>query len=268
MRLLRLGLPAFCSATALALCAVVAAPGCTDDAGGDTTTEAGSVEAGTPVTPTACTSCVAQACVGPWALCLTDARCAALRGCDNPFGESGAGRQQCFCAGAGASTEAGDASDEDPLALYAVFASCNDARTCTTCTNDCTAGCTNGGRKTVAGACGEAGASDGGLTDASDAALADGGDAGDGGEAGAEAGSPAPAAPTVETCASCVSSRCGDATKACALGTECGAFLGCAYGCLDASCAAACEVSHATGKASATELSSCTLTSCRSACGL
>ena len=76
-----------------------------------------------------------------------------------------------------------------------------------------------------------------------------------------DAGVVMPAA-SVDGCAASVSGRSNAAQKICALalGSECAAFLTCAKGCGDASCVIACGVSHATGKASATELSSCMLT--------
>ena len=255
MQMLRLGLPALCSATALALGAAVAStPGCTDASSNATDHGARTFEAGatSAASSSACTTCGAQECTGAWALCLTDRRCAALRGCATPFSESSAGRQACFCDGARADATAGDdAGRPDPLALYAAYASCNDARTCAACASDCASSCAGGAFTTTASSCGDAGT-------VGDAATSK--DAGDASDAAEEV--------TAATCASCVANRCGDAKKACALGSECSLFLVCAKGCTDATCVEACGVAHATGKASAKELSSCTLTSCRSACGL
>jgi hypothetical protein len=256
---------ALCSAIALAMAAAVAvvAPGCTvltndalpDDAG---TFEGGG---GGDAAPSACTTCVAQECTGAWSVCLTDSRCFALRHCDNPFSESASGREQCFCDTAAASAATTDGG-ADPLSAYAAFATCNDARTCGACSTDCASMCAEGGRKTAAGSCGEPSEAGADLDASSDAA--DGGDAGD---AGALDASVPPGAPGADGCATCVSDKCNDAKKACALGSECSVFLACAYGCTDATCVDACGKTHSTGKASATELSSCTLTSCRSACG-
>ena len=223
--------------------------------------DAGTFEAGGDAGPsTACTSCVTQECTGAWAVCLTDSRCVALRGCNDPFGESQGARNQCFCdtADAAAATPDGGA---DPLAAYAAFASCNDARTCGKCATDCTSACASGATKTTAGPCG----ADLDAGDAGDAATEL--DAGDAGDADAsDAGAP-PEAPSADLCLACAANRCGDQKKACALGSECSTFLGCAYGCTDAACVDACGTAHSTGKASATELANCTLTSCRSACG-
>ena len=138
--------------------------------------DAGTFEAGGDAGPsTACTSCVTQECTGAWAVCLTDSRCVALRGCNNPFGESQGARDQCFCDNADASAPTADGG-ADPLAAYAAFASCNDARTCGKCATDCTSACAGGATKTTAGTCGvqdDAG-------DAGDAATdLDAGDAGD-----------------------------------------------------------------------------------------
>ncbi|HSO33742.1 MAG TPA: hypothetical protein VLT33_14515, partial [Labilithrix sp.] len=205
--------------------------------------------------PSACGTCVAQECAGPSAVCLTDEGCQKLLGCANPFSESKGARDACFCAGA-VPTDGG--AGVDPLAAYVAFAACNDARTCSSCATDCASRCT-GGPPQTSPSCGD----DAG----SDAAPADGGDAGDSGDSG-DSGTVAPPPPSVDGCAQCVAGRCDAAKKLCGLGSECAAFLACAQGCSDATCVAACGMSHSTGKASATELSSCTLTSCRSACGL
>ena len=248
------------SAVAFAFAASAAVPGCTvltndalpDDAG---TFEGGGGDADS----SACASCVELECAGPWAVCLTDSRCLALRACDNPFGESQGSRDQCFCATADAAAPTQDGG-ADPLPAYRAFASCNDARTCGKCASDC-ATCNGGrGRTTTAGSCGDGDGNDGGTT--SDADAGDAGDAG-GGDDGA-----VPEAPSVDRCETCVSDKCGDAKKLCALESECTAYLACANGCANAGCVDACGKSHASGRTSALELSSCTLTSCRSACGL
>jgi hypothetical protein len=239
----------------------VGTPGCTVLTNDALPDDAGTFEAGGDAGPsTACTTCVTQECTGAWSVCLTDSRCVALRGCSTPFSESSAGRQACFCdsADAAAATPDGGA---DPLAAYAAFASCNDARTCGKCATDCTATCANGATKTTAGSCG---AGDDAGADADAAVDLDAGDAGDADAPEASAPSEAPSA---DGCSSCVANRCGDPKKACGLGSECSAFLGCAYGCVDAACVDACGKAHSTGRASAAELATCTLTSCSSACG-
>lgn len=257
---------ALCGASALALCvtlaATLAASGCTVLTNDALPDDAGTFEAGGDASANDCSSCVTQECTGAWAVCLTDSRCVALRSCDNPLGESGGARAQCFCDTADASASSADGGP-DPLAAYAAFASCNDVRTCGACASDCKTACANGAPSTTAGSC--AGSTDGGPDAGIDDDAAT--DAGDAGDAGDDA-SALPEAPSVDRCAGCVSDRCGDAKKACALGTECSAFLGCAYGCADASCVDECGKSHSTGKASAMELSGCTLTSCSSPCGL
>lgn len=268
------GTAASIAAGALATSAV--APGCTVLTNDALPDDAGLFEGGGDASSTACTSCVTQECTGPWAVCLTDSRCVALRACNNPFGESQSAREQCFCDTARGASPPGPATDggANTLAAYAAFASCNDVRTCGKCATDCSSTCANGSTKsTKPGECGGADAgvdaADGGVTDGG--GITDGGgaaDGGDAGDAGAVDASVTPAPSTVDACASCVAGKCGDAKKACALGTECSAFLGCAYACADAACVDACGKSRATGKASATELSSCTLISCRSACGL
>lgn len=243
-------------------------PGCTVLTNDALPDDAGLFDGSADAASTACTSCIAQECTGPWAVCLTDSRCVALRACNNnPLSESRGSREACFCDSADAGGPAPDGG-ADSLAAYAAYASCNDVRTCGKCGSDCTSSCVNGASKaTTTGACGvtDAGADDGATLDA----AVDAGDAGDAGDASdaADAAGPAPAS-GVDACASCIAGKCGDPKKACALGTECSAFLGCAHACADAACVDACGKARATGKASATELSSCTLTSCRSACGL
>ena len=262
---------AFCGATAFAWGAsgaalALGAPACSDK-GSDTSSgesfEAGSAEGSTfNVATSDCTTCVAAECTGAWAVCLTDSRCVALRACDDTFSASQpqAAREACFCQ----ATDTVDASDADggtsPVAAYAAYAACSDARTCGTCSMDCTNACTAGAptKPMTIASCGTA--SDAGTTDASDAS-----DASDAGAADAGAGM---TGASVDACASCVSDKCGDAKKLCALGTECALFLGCANACADTVCVDGCGTAHSTGKASAIELSSCTLTSCRSACGL
>jgi len=271
---------AFCGATALASGAALAlgAPACSDkasDAASADTFEGGSGEASAATAATSdCTTCTVQECTGAWAVCLTDTRCVALRGCDDAFGESEGARDECFCH---QTTAAADASETDadggtsPVAAYAAFAACTDARTCGKCAMDCTSACTGGapnkpltipscGTANDAGAASTAGDASDDAGDASDA----GDDAGDAGDAGV----PLPVTASVDACASCVADKCGDAKKLCALGTECSVFLGCANACADTTCVDGCGTAHSTGKASAIELSSCTLTSCRSACGL
>jgi hypothetical protein len=251
---------AFAAAAALAgglMAATV--PGCTVLTNDALPDDAGTFEASTAdAASNACGSCVALECVGPWAVCLGDEGCQKLRACDNPFTESEGARLGCFCQ-APAATDGGGAVD--PLAAYAAFASCNDAKTCAACASDCTASCAGGGRKTTVSCAGDAG------SDAeSDASPTT--DAGDAGTDAGDSGVVAPEVPSVDGCAACVSGRCDAAKKLCAIGSECAAFLACAKGCGDAACVTACGASHSTGKASAMELSSCTLTSCRSACGL
>lgn len=226
--------------------ATVALEGCTVSTN-DRADDAGPFEASTTdAAPSACGACVALDCAGPSAVCLTDEGCQQLLACANPFSESKGARDGCFCAGS-APTDGG--VGVDPLAAYVAFAACNDSRSCSTCASDCAALCSGGPPQTRPACAGEdAGAED-----------SDGGDA-DGGDAVAP--------PSVDGCVQCVAGRCDSAKKLCALGSECAAFLACARGCSDAACVAACGAAHATGKSSAEELSSCTLTSCRSACGL
>lgn len=227
------------AAVALGVGALTASvPGCTVLTNDALPDDAGPFEAG-PDAGTqgsaACGGCVAQECIGTWAVCLTDESCLKLRGCSN---------DQCLCAG----IARGDAG-VDPLAAYMAFASCSDALTCaSSCAASCSATCKAGAPQTTPKCTSTSDAGSDGATDAGDAAVPEG--------------------PSAVRCAACVSDKCDAAKKLCAIGSECAAFLACAKGCTDAPCVDACGKSHSTGKASATELSSCTLTSCRAACGL
>jgi hypothetical protein len=77
-----------------------------------------------------------------------------------------------------------------------------------------------------------------------------------------------PARPTAESCASCSDSKCGDAKRACAIGSECANFLECAFACTDSGCVAECGRLHATGKVAAVELATCTQAGCQAECRL
>src|SRR4051812_10546750 len=87
--------------------ASIANQGCTVLTNDGLPDDAATFEAGGDAGSTACATCVALECVGPWSVCLTDSRCVALRACDNPFGESQGARNQCFCdtASGAAATE-------------------------------------------------------------------------------------------------------------------------------------------------------------------
>ncbi len=216
----------------------------TNDALPDDATFDGPSEASVP----ACTECLAQACVGTWAVCLADEGCRALRAC-------GAGSSAASCSGQ-CSSRAGDAADggPDPAAAYFVFTGCADENARSTCASACADAGTPA--PTQPGTCSDAGSSDAGEDAADDA-----GDAGD-------ASVPDATAPiTADACTSCIAGACGDPAKACASGTDCAAFLACVYACTDASCQDACATDHATGKESAGELSSCAVLSCAVQCG-
>ena len=203
-----------------------------------------------------CTPCVVDQCTGAWAVCLTDPGCRAVRACATPFAESQGAVNDCVC-----SVDSGADAATSAQAAYQMFASCNDARTCTSCATDCATSCSGGGAKTTVPSCTDG---DAGL----DASDTDAGDADtDAGDADTDA-APAPAPVTVDGCASCVAGKCGDPKKQCAPATECAAFLGCVAACSDAACAEDCGSKHATGKAAAESLASCTLAACSAACGL
>lgn len=282
---LRYGWLAFGGATALCVGAITSAQGCTilsndalpDDAGAD------GPEAG----GTSCNACVASDCAGPWAVCLLDGTCRGLHACGTASAPGSSARLACTCSvdgdasaeDAGADAEAGaiDAGASlDALAAYRMFAACNDLRTCTTCASDCTTTCATGGSNTFPASCttpSDAGAdaSDAAVADAGDAAVADAGDAGDAavGDASTDGGtSSGPDPSAVDACSQCVASACADPKRACAVGSDCAAFLACTFACTDAACASQCGVTYSAGKTAASTLSNCTITSCSGACGL
>jgi hypothetical protein len=181
----------------------------------------------------------------------------------------------CVCttadaaAAADADTDGGDVAD--PRGMYRAFASCTDTKTTTSCKDDCP----GDAKKTNVATCsdedaGTTDAGDDGATDAGTDAAADADtdasvdasttDAGD-------AGTTAPVTPTVDGCVSCTSGSCGDQKKSCATGTECAAYLECAYVAADAAAADECATEHATGKAAAVELASCMRAGCGEVCG-
>ena len=236
-------------------CTVLTNDGLPDDAGkfdGDT-------DASSPV----CASCLAQACTGPWAACFEDPGCLAVA--------KRASAAACIAPDSGA-VDGG----VDPIALYGAFAACNgtNAAAGQTCATDCT-GTTLPAACSIDGGVIDSGASDasddGAVTDAatSDASTDDGGDASsDGGDndAATDAGPTTPVNPVV-VCATCVSNECGDAKKACAIGSECAAYLECAFAAADAAAAEECGRQHASGKTAAAELATCTRVGCSIACG-
>jgi hypothetical protein len=256
------------SALALAGGMIALGPGCTvltnDGLPLDATVYDGPTEGGTP----ACTACVANECTAIWAVCLNDARCQAIHTCASASGCGADCRASCACS----STSSSDASTRDgggidAVGAYAAFASCNDARTCSACKNDCAAQCASGSPATTAASCG------GGTDSGTDAGSDSGVDAGDGGDAAADDagtetdGGTTPVVPSVDGCASCTAGKCGDAKKQCVLGSECAAYLTCAKACADAACVDDCGRQHATGKAASVELAACTTASCSEVCG-
>ena len=223
-------------ATALGM-ASAAAGGCTVLSNDGLPDDAGVFEGGEAGDAGACTSCVESQCLSTWSVCLLDPACRAIHACG--------GTSQCVCA-----PSASDASVA-PENAYRSFAACNAARTCgTTCQSSCTSRCGGDGGPSAAPSCSDAGAT--------------GADAGD---AGADAEAGAPVATGVDACSQCAASTCGDASRACDASSECAKYLACVFDCAGEACANACETKHATGKAAATELATCTTTGCASACG-
>lgn len=235
----RFGLLAITGALALGAASMVAGAGCTvltNDAPPD---DAGLYEGG-DVQVASCPSCVASECTAASALCLTNEGCLAVRDCAK------AGDAGCGCG----TNEDGGTRARD---LYRAFEACTAARSCTgTCAAECAAHCTAHAATSTLGTCVPVVEPDAGDVDAGDAEATD---------AGA-------AAPTAESCFTCANDECTSAKQACAVGTECAAYLACVLACDDAACASACNGLHATGKVAATELAACTESSCKIECGL
>jgi hypothetical protein len=236
---------------------MIAGSGCTVLTNDSLPDDAGKFDGDTDASAPVCASCLAQECSGQWAVCLTDPACIAVA--------KRASGAACVAPDAGA-----EDGGVDPLALYGAFTACNGAKSASgaTCASDCTgtslpSTCALGDAGVVdsggADAADDGAANDAGTDDAGDASIADGG--GD-----ADAGTTTPVNPAV-VCANCVANGCGDAKKACALGSECAAYLECAFAAADAAAAEECGRQHATGKTAAAELATCTRVGCSVACG-
>lgn len=209
-----------------------------------------------------CSACVVDQCTSAMALCLSDDACNAIRACASSCSDIDAAttcRTTCACA---AKTTDGGISAES---RFRAFTSCADARTCapSSCATDCASTCAAAPPSTTPSACSDsppdAGQPDADTSDASidDASL---------GDAGGDAGVPIKV--SVDGCASCGDDKCGAAKKACAIGSECAAFLSCVAACSEATCSTECGTKYATGKNAAQELASCVEAGCREACGL
>jgi hypothetical protein len=226
---------------------VVAGSGCTVLTNDALPDDAGKFDGETDASSPTCAACLGQECVGQWATCLTDPACAAIakRGdvaaCVAPEVDGGA----------------------DPVAVYGAFTACNGTKTASggACASDCTA-------SSLPSPCATG---DGGVDASNDGAASDAGaDDADAGEtdaaADADAGTMTPVNPAA-ACASCISGACGDAKKACAIGSECAAYLECAFAADDVAATEECGRQHATGKSAAVELATCTRVGCSDACG-
>jgi hypothetical protein len=254
-----LGIGVLVCASAVVLAGLVAGAGCTVLTNDSLPDDAGIFDGTTDGASPVCATCLANECTGQWAACLTDPACIDVAKRADPA--------TCLAPDAGATDDGG----VDPLALYGAFTACTGAKSAAgaSCATDCTGAsspspcATDGGTDDDASA-GDAG-DDGAATDAGD----DGGDASiaDAGADDADAGTTAPVTPTVDTCNSCVSSECGDPKKACAIGSECAAYLECAFAAADAAATEECGRQHATGKTAAAELATCTRVGCSIACG-
>ena len=231
---------------------VLGGAGCSDvtaDAGAE---DGGIVQSSEASTDT-CGACVADQCTAAGALCLPDESCLAVRDCARSNDAT-----TCACSAASdGGTSAGD--------RYRAFTMCTDARTCASdsaraCASDCTASCTSP-KTTTPASCDVRDAST-----ESDASADAGDDAGPSDAGESDAGQQQAA--SADGCASCADSKCDSAKKACAIGSECAAFLECAFACADSACVDACGNSHATGKVAAVELAACAEAGCEAECGL
>ena len=242
----------------------LAGAGCTVLTNDGPPDDAGRFEGGDGGPTAACASCIADQCTGQWALCLTDPACAEAHRCATAASDPSA----CVCTSVDASVDADtDGGDiADPRGIYRAFASCTDTKTTTSCKDDCP----GDAKKSNVSTCSD---EDAGTTDAGDdGATTDAGNDADTDAAATDAsagdaGTTAPVTPTVDGCVSCTSSQCGDQKKSCATGTECAAYLECAYVAADATAADDCAKQHATGKAAAVELASCMRAGCGEVCG-
>lgn len=213
--------------------ALVAGEGCTVLTNDALPDDAGIFEGGDATAEGACNTCLAAACLGPAALCLTSDACAGVVDCNGDAG--------CVCA---ASNDGGPSPDR----LHHAYTSCFDDEIAA-CATECAA---ENRSPSTTPAC----ASDAGATDATDA-----GDAGDAGPV--DAGTTGTAA-----CVACANTNCAAAVASCGSGSECEAFLSCSSACTTGSCITDCGTLHATGKVAASELATCTATSCKNDCGL
>lgn len=235
-----------------------------------------------------CSACSVQQCTGQWALCLQSAECFSIYACAKTGSP-----QECLCTG-GRPADADGGRSSRAQTAYRALASCSEISACGACNAQC---------KEVAArlACGEAGAplslsvcttdagadagAGGSLDGATDADL-DAGDAGggasdaadDGGDGGAPvADAGADAAPSVDAeagppvlgdCTGCIAGRCGDAKKACGIGSSCDVYVQCVSACADVACFERCGTIHASGKAALASLASCAAANCSTECGL
>lgn len=255
------GLLAFGGVALFAAAASAMPAGCTvltndalpDDAG---------PESGVDGSAPSCGLCLEVECSGPWSVCLLDGTCQAMHACATAPGCGDTCKSSCVCEG----PPDGGAPDGGPAALraYLAFSTCNDARACGPCASQCPGACADSGAGVI---CRPLDAGADASTDSGDAgAGTDAGDAGTGIDASAEASTDGGA--SVDGCASCVANACGTALAGCRAGTECAAFLTCAYACATTACTDECGRRFQAGKQGAADLSSCTLASCLGACGL
>lgn len=255
------GISVLVCVSTVVLAGVLAGAGCTVLTNDALPDDAGKFDGDTDAASPVCASCLSQACTGQWASCFEDPACLAVA--------KRASASACVAPDSGA-VDGG----VDPLALYGAFASCNaeNAAAGQTCATDCS-GTTLPASCNVDGGAGDSGAndaSDDGSSDAStndaasDAGSDDAGDAGD--TDGGDAGATTPVNP-IASCSTCVANECGDAKKACAIGSECAAYLECTFAAGDAAAAEECGRQHASGKTAAAELATCTRVGCSIACG-
>lgn len=211
---------------------LVAGEGCTVLTNDALPDDAGIFEGGDASSPFfQCQTCLTAACLAPASLCLTSDTCTSVQSCGDDAG--------CAC---GAPADGGPSPDR----LYRAYTSCFNEQVAT-CAIDCAG--PQPAPRPFADCTIDAGTSDAG--DAGDASITT-----DAGATGTDA------------CIACAAANCASAVASCGSDSECEAFLTCSSACSPASCITDCETQHPTGKVAASELATCTATSCKNDCQL
>jgi hypothetical protein len=135
----------------------------------------------------------------------------------------------CAADGGSCVQECFDAGDATGQALYLALGDCDQSAYCPNPGAACASVC-----NPAASTCAE--------------------DAGTAADAGTDAAG--------SSCNDCQAALCSSQLSACAAGSQCAQYNQCVLGCGDTSCATACQSAYAAGYEAATQLGSCTLTSC------